>query len=552
MSIPTPPTGLRELARNSFKSALEEIKSKFRGTRFVLIVDKETLPITSNLFTMTEFVEMGIILVERLDLARHPLQAYHAIYLLSPSSDINLFINDFAAEPLYAAPHLLFTYRCPNSIEQALIAAPKVLNLVQSFIELYIDFRALEPFLFTVACRNPFAPFFAPCTPDVSLKSEIEIETGLVSVFVTMRSFPDIAYPKQPQNLASIAQGFTDHLQVVANSLPNDRGLQRDNSLLLILPRTYDLVAPLLHQFSYGALIHETLKVENNTVDIDGKTVFLNPYDDDVYETVEYMHFTEAREDLDRRRQAITDRQNQLRTIPDRLDNGKPNPAHRDLLKKISSLKSLNDRELLHFQVITQLHDAFSSRGLVELAEWEQSLVTGVSAAGDRFAPSQADLSLVLSQRGLNELDKVRLLALYQAVSKKKLNDQALQMQIRNNGVNDTWIKALQNIAHLANLDSRSDKMRRGSSILTDKYYSNATQIVERVTNEALSDKEFVAPKQRKRYQNIVVFFVGGVSYMELYQLNQLRSSLRGTKLYIGSTSTINPEQFLTQVKNLS
>ena len=62
----------------------------------VLILDEKSSHLISNYFTMADLISKGIFSIELLRKHRKPFETYHAIYIISNTSEsINLLVNDF-------------------------------------------------------------------------------------------------------------------------------------------------------------------------------------------------------------------------------------------------------------------------------------------------------------------------------------------------------------------------------------------------------------------------------------------------------------------------
>jgi hypothetical protein len=80
-----------------------------------------------------------------------------------------------------------------------------------------------------------------------------------------------------------------------------------------------------------------------------------------------------------------------------------------------------------------------------------------------------------------------------------------------------------------------------------DKYIPLVSDVVQQAVEGKLDPKAFEFTPHSGRYQNIVLFIVGGISFMELRWCDIARSKLKGPKLYVGSTTYLLPRAFLAQ-----
>lgn len=85
----------------------------------VLVLTASTALIISNLFSISELIDLGITFIERLEVVRKPLN-YHAFYFVEPSHNVvERIIADYDTESkaLYCKVHILFS----GSLERKLL-----------------------------------------------------------------------------------------------------------------------------------------------------------------------------------------------------------------------------------------------------------------------------------------------------------------------------------------------------------------------------------------------------------------------------------------------
>jgi hypothetical protein len=559
MSEKSRSTDVRELAKAQFSEAFTSIKKSFEKTKFVLIVDTASIPLISSLFRTVELVEGNVVLLERYDLVRKPLIAYHAIYILSPAADLTALLDDFGSTQRYALAHILFTYPCaPDQVDKI----KPMGGSIGSLKFLFVQFTPTDPLTFSSAVPTLFKSMYStsPNRPPLAVTISHTVKS-LISFFYSLKVVPEVAYaiatdPNSPTKACfELAESFKSQFQ---NAIDQYKLPVRGNgqTLLLIIPRGLDTISPLLHQFTYEAMLYEHKDVENETIQVNpqdpNSIVALNYYEDELFREIRYKPFHELGDVMDSRQLPFLQLEN--------LQKNAPSPeARNEATKKLSRQKHEYDQVRNHFRLLADCNDLLEPRHLMMQSEYEQSLATG-HGAGGAFKPSAPLLSQTLSKPGLDIVDKIRILALYWIkVGGGKATD--LQRMMESARIDLEWKPAIESIcAQLGKPLERTAedvlqvKDRSGQPAMkTDKWIPLVYQLISNVLENRLDPKKFSVPPHEGRWQNIVLYVMGGISFMELRWLNEIRETkVKGAKLFVGSSCTITPKQFLAQAKALS
>ena len=127
---------------------------------------------------------------------------------------------------------------------------------------------------------------------------------GISSVLLTLKRCPTIRYQSSSEMCKRLAEGVRQVLAKegalfsfrsnTSHSSPISFDPNPMPPVLLILDRRSDPVTPLLNQWTYQAMLHELLTINNNRVDLSNvegiskelKEVVISPEHDDFYEKV--------------------------------------------------------------------------------------------------------------------------------------------------------------------------------------------------------------------------------------------------------------------------
>ena len=545
---------IREQERKVLFDVFKKIKNEQKDFRFILVVDTETLPIFSSLVNTTELTDYKIVLTERYDLVREPFPAYQAIYLLNPNVDITNFINDMSgSSPRYAAAHLLFTYRCPPATEQAIMNKKDVVDRIQTYMDLWVQFKPLEPSVFLTPCSNAYNSLYSPTPKQSFLLVAPQMIRGLISFFLTIKAFPNIAFPKDNKQMESFARQITDEFNSVVKDLDRPESINKNNTLLILFPRGMDKIIPLLHRFTYQAMIYENFNVENETITLkegDPDTLLsLSPYEDQIFAESMYTHFTDFK--------SIADRAKSFASIRDIVTNksiDKSSPQYKKALKQYISSSSEMSHAQNHFDVVVYLDEQQDKRQLINVSTYEQQLASGTKVddgVRTSYSPKFNDLQQQCVLNGPDPFDKLRVMATYvNTGGSLKPNEITRLLEVSN--IEPKWKAAIDNMSLLPKPVKRKSSMDPGEDnpYNTDVYFPYAAKVALDAIDK-LDKDVWVAPQHSGRYQNIVIFFVGGVSYGELEKLELVRLRNKSVKFFVGATNTVTPKQFLAQTRIL-
>ena len=121
---------------------------------------------------------------------------------------------------------------------------------------------------------------------------------GVLALLLSLKLKPQVRY----QNTSDLARQFARKVQqniLSESALFTFRNTGKNAPVLLILDRRDDPITPLLTQWTYQAMVHEMIGVNDNRVDMsrapgirkDLKQTVLSPADDTFYATNMYKNF---------------------------------------------------------------------------------------------------------------------------------------------------------------------------------------------------------------------------------------------------------------------
>ncbi|GAX73583.1 hypothetical protein CEUSTIGMA_g1034.t1 [Chlamydomonas eustigma] len=352
-----------------------------------LLVDKETMRIASTLLGRTELGEHGIVLVERLETTGKDHHELKAMCFIRPTRENMTLLKKELRSPRFQSYSLYFTNLVSPVHLQELAEADAVKELVQEVQEYYGDFVAIDPHHFTIPCpRN--------------------------ELFIGQRS----GQPSQE------FQRGSDHTQRLADSLYQltykqqysifDFGA-RSNPIVLILDRKDDPVTPLLTQWTYQAMLHEMMGLNDGTVtlknvekdaDPAAREMVLDPAQDEFYRKHIFANYGDVAVDVKAlmdQFQTKTEKHKQVESLDD---------MKRFIAEHLDFTK-LQGNVTKHVNIMSEIKEIIQTRNLLDVSSAEQELAnpaTNLSAAA-----SYEEVMRLLRMPGIEDKDKIRLAMLY-------------------------------------------------------------------------------------------------------------------------------------------
>lgn len=401
---------------------------------------------------MYDIMERKITLVESLEKKRAPFKDMGAVYILSPTKDsVKRLLEDFADKTkILYGPNIFVFFLGP--IPQQLLAQIKqckqLIKRLKALSEINVDFLVKEQRAFTLDVPIPFSGFFL--RSGGSGPAEVPVADKLVSICATLNEYPYIRYRQTSGICSSVATLFKMKMDEFVASNPTwwyhgsgkaDISIQeRERSTLLLLDRASDCLTPLMHDFTYQAMVHDLLKMEGDKITYgaesaedpaktEDKDVLLNEKDA-LWVELRGKHIAQVIEILSGRINEI------VKSSTSSAFSGSEEGGNMSLSQLASALKALPEyREVMsklsqHMHISHECMDEFNKHGLLDLSDIEQTLATGkdedgrtpkltemisrVEGALLRMREVNDRLRLVLvatiSQNGLSSADRDRLL----------------------------------------------------------------------------------------------------------------------------------------------
>ncbi|XP_043264746.1 vacuolar protein sorting-associated protein 45 isoform X1 [Colletes gigas] len=525
----------------------------------VLLMDKQTTSIVSLLYSQSEIFMKEVYLFEKIDanIRNEGLKHLKCIVFVRPTKENIEFLCDELRCPKYGTYYIYFS----NIIAKAdikLLAESDEQEVVKEVHEYYADYLAISPHLFSLGIKA--------CSQGLSWNPVHLHRTllGIISVLLSIKKCPYIRY----QNSSEMAKRLAEKIREILSKESNSFEFRQESSpVLLILDRRDDPVTPLLNQWTYQAMVHELLTINNNRVNLSHvkgiskelKEVVLSAEHDEFYTNNLYCNFGEIGQ-----------------TIKELMDEFQKKAKNHQKVESIADMKNfvetyplfkkLSGTVAKHVTVVGELSSFVENHKLLKVSELEQEL----SCQNDHSMQLQK-LKELINNHQIREIDCVRLVMLYALhYEKHTANDiGGLLNLLKSKGISEKYTKHVHNILQYSGINTRQNNLfdRESVAKITKKLFKGLSGIdniytqhtpllyetVEDLIKGKLSSQTFPYLGNTiisKRPQDIIIFMIGGTTYEESLTIYNLNKQNSGVRVILGGTTIHNSQSFLEEIKH--
>ncbi|KAJ2633098.1 syntaxin binding protein 1 [Coemansia sp. RSA 1290] len=435
-------TNFVESKRQEFLNALVAVRPRERFK--VVVVDRRSLKLLNRTLKLSEILEHDVARIEKIENNRKEDPNIEALYFLTPSKQsIDSLIADFGGpsagnrsgpgmppggrpkRPKYRAGHVYFTSELPDLL-LARVKKAGISHHIRALKELCIEYDSHGKRIFLTRMIN--RPLYRLYSPLVTrgFNDELElISKKLANVCGALKEAPVVRYLLLDQETYGdtkarpLAFLFHTEMDRIRESLPKSSG-DGPQTELIIVDRSADPFAPILHEFTYEAMVYDLLEIEDGckytyTAQLGNgeeevKTIQLDD-NDEVWQEFRYKHISEAQE-------GILKQFNELvgsnRAIAD-LQSGQQLNLNkmRDVIANMPQFKGQLSQLSAHITMMEKCMEAFKKRALNDLAMLEQNLVMGTTPDDENYVSGDIDIADMLSNPDVEMRDKLRLLLIF-------------------------------------------------------------------------------------------------------------------------------------------
>jgi syntaxin-binding protein 1 len=453
----------------------------------VLIVDKVTVKIMSYACKMADITDEGVSLVEELYRRRQPLPTMDAIYFIQPTKEnVVILMSDMSGRShLYKKAFVFFSSPISRELVKYIMRDTSVMARIGALTEMNLEYLAIDNQGFITDNEKALEELFGD--EEISNIADASINmiaSRIATVFASLGEFPFVRYRAakslDADTLATsgdliptkLAASVWNCLMKNNSHLPNFP--KTETCELLILDRSVDQIAPIIHEWTYDAMCHDLLNMEGNKYvhevpskpgNVPQKKEVLLEDHDPIWLELRHAHIADANVRLHMKMTSFKSI-NKAAQINDGSSREGGDLSTRELRKMVQALPQYSeqiDKLSLHVDIAEKINKLIKELGLKELGQLEQDLVFGDAGTKDV-------VNYLRTNPDITSENKLRLLMIYAAVYSNKLESSKLEKLIELAKLPADDINAVHNMKFL---DGSSNVQRSSTAPFPLKFRIN-------------------------------------------------------------------------------
>mmetsp|Transcript_30432 Transcript_30432/g.86796 ORF Transcript_30432/g.86796 Transcript_30432/m.86796 type:complete len:580 (+) Transcript_30432:119-1858(+) len=547
----------------------------------VLILDEDTKGIISMVFSQSDILKHEVFLTECIDneaffqQGDEKMRHMNAICLLRPTNKNFLSLARELKSPKYNEYHLFFTNVVPHTRLETLAICDthEVVHQVQEF---FADVFAIGHDLFsfnlpsTARLTEPKWTSYEECVFDRMLE-------GLLSVCLTLRMLPAIRYTAASGLTKQVAQRLQMRIQEEAALFETIDRRGDGQPVLLLVDRRNDPVTPLLNQWTYQAMLHELLGVDNCLIDMSRvpnvrpelEMIVMSMIQDPFFEENALSNFG--------------DLGNTIQKYVEDYKRKTKNTANIESIEQMQrfvdqypEFRRLSGNVSKHVTVVSELSRIVNANGLLEASQLEQEI-----ACSDSRQEHYRAVFEMLQGGSITNMERLRLVLLYAlkyendpsiADLKRLLHQKDIEQDqialidqlLRYAGQSVRSVDLFQNKSVIARTKAAITRQVQGVDNVYTQHRSHLMHVADNLMKGRLKETSYpyldpggyqrpaASAAREQRVPRAVIFVVGGATYEEARDIAELnRAAEGGRTIVLGGTTIHNSRSFLTDVAQL-
>eukprot|EP00928_Gymnodinium_smaydae_P047400 TRINITY_DN31632_c0_g1_i1.p1 TRINITY_DN31632_c0_g1~~TRINITY_DN31632_c0_g1_i1.p1 ORF type:complete len:584 (-),score=141.28 TRINITY_DN31632_c0_g1_i1:174-1844(-) len=550
----------------------------------VLIVDAETIGIISMVFSMSSILNYEVFRVERIEMENtEKMRHMNAICFLRPTKQNFLFLAEMLKSPNYNEYHIFFSNAVPpHRLEK--LACYDEMEAVHQVQEYYADIYAIGHDLFSLNLPSTIRLCEEHDRWTEYEQSVFErIVEGLVSACLNLQILPAIRYNGSSaicqQAAHRLQQRIVEELSLFEELGSTSKKRSMASPIVLLLDRRNDPVTPLLNQWTYQAMVHELLTVENNRVDMsnvpgireDLKELVMSPSQDQFFEKHLLSYFPDLLVSVQKSVEAFAKKTETSQTVCTIEDMAR-------FVEKYPEFRRESSLVAKHVEVINELQRIVKANGLFTSSQLEQDI-----ACNENKQEHYQELIKELNGSNITNMQRLRLVLLYalryedrrhnaelkKLLLKKKIGEEQVQLVDKLLSYSGSHVRsgdlfgnktALSRFGNAWNAALKGDLFTNRSVIEALTLHKGPCgKVAEDLMKGRLDEAMFpfvervgYTTNSRDPPPRAIVFIIGGTTYEESRDITMLNRSLSGGRyVVLGGTSVHNSRSFLAEVAQL-
>ncbi|KAJ1333412.1 syntaxin-binding protein 1 [Microdochium nivale] len=404
------------------------IKRITSGDWKVLVTDETSKRIVDNILKEDDILNHNVANIEQIEERREMNPTMDAIYLLSPQAHIVDCLLADIDRRRYRRCFLVWVSVLDPQLRRKIDTSPYAKQAIAGFETLSIDFFPRESNLVTFRDPWSFPILYHPACNALIRKHMADLAQKITGLCVSLGELPKVRYYR-PRNATHEASVLCSHLaRFVSEELDEYAQWNQDfppassrpQGVLMITDRSMDLMAPLIHEFTYQAMAFDLLPIKDGD-----KTTFHMTVNEDTPEAEEKdLELTEKdkvwvdnrhRHMKDTIDKLMGDFQKFLDQNPHFRDSNNATSlnAIKDMMAGLPQFQEMKEWYSLHLSMAQESMNIFQNHKLNEMSPVEQNMATGTDEDGRKPKNVLGEVARLLDDDAVRPADRLRLIIMY-------------------------------------------------------------------------------------------------------------------------------------------
>eukprot|EP01112_Ceratiomyxa_fruticulosa_P003673 TRINITY_DN13992_c0_g1_i2.p1 TRINITY_DN13992_c0_g1~~TRINITY_DN13992_c0_g1_i2.p1 ORF type:complete len:554 (-),score=113.48 TRINITY_DN13992_c0_g1_i2:148-1809(-) len=522
----------------------------------VLILDSYTAGVVSMVYSQSAILQKEVFLFEKLNMpSREQMSHLKAVVFVRPTAENIALLAQELRKPPYGEYYLYFSNNLKNVFLDELAQADE-LEVVKEVHEYYADYFAVNPDFCTLNMDESLTISGPPVLD--------HMVDGVVSVLLSLKKKPFVRFSKQSEATQKLAQEVVRRISQDSDVFDFRKG--DSQPVLLIMDRRDDPVTPLLHQWTYQAMVHELLGIQNNRVDLSRvpgirdelKEVVLSGEQDPFYKSNMFANFGDLGVNIkalvDEFQEKSKSNQN-IQSIEDMKRFVESYPDFRKMSGNVSK----------HVSIMSELSRRVDQYRLMDVSELQQEL-----ACTHDHGAAFRKVCDALGNPDISFRDKIRLALLY-AIRYEEggRTPEIADILGQQPGADPQSVEIINYITEYAGRAvrtgdllqnknflniARSNLLRglQGVSNIYTQHKPLLNEVLQDLLRGRLKDINYpflIGQPTKDRIMDVIVFFVGGATYEEALIVNDFnQANSQSMRVVLASSTIHNSESFIREL----
>ncbi|KAK3145179.1 hypothetical protein QOZ80_4AG0324720 [Eleusine coracana subsp. coracana] len=480
---------------------LRSTRKSSKSTWKVLIMDKFTVKVMSFSCKMADITEEGVSLVEDLYKRRQPLPSMDAIYFMQPTKEnVRIFMSDMSGKtPLYKKAYVFFS----SPVQRELVAHIKkdstVLTRIGALSEMNLEYFAIDSQGFITDNDKALEELFSESAEGSHKYNAClnTMATRIATVFASMREFPRVHYRVARTIDASTLTTLRDLVPTklaasVWNCLSRYKSTipefpQTETCELLIVDRSIDQIAPIIHEWVYDAMCHDLLCMDGNKYvqevpskngsANERKEVLLEDHDP-VWLELRHAHIADVNVRLHEKMTNFVSKNKAAQLQQERSGGELSTKQLQKMVQALPQYSDQIDKLTLHVEIADKLSNIIKEQHLKDVGQLEQDLVFG-------DAGTKELINFLRTRLDVSRENKLRLLMIYASINPEKFESEKGSKLMQLAGLSADDMIAVNNMRCLCGADMKKSSSVGGFSLKFDLHKKKHGIRKERIGEES-------------------------------------------------------------------